>query len=340
MSEISVIVPVYNGVDNGLYKCLKSVLSQSYQNLELIIIEDGSRDSSNEVIDQISNPLCKKIVHTSNKGLAASLNDGIRSASGSYLMIIQQDCSLLSKDVIRKSLEFMSLNKDIDILVGRQIYDFNKLNFYQKFAEFSLDHLSLNIRTQGEVDLTENKCDIIRKNAMDTIGFFDTTQRISGEDQIFSNRALSLGFKLYIGNHLKYFNHLLGEDTLTKILRKHFRYGRYSWNLYKKMYRNRPKGSSKKSYAFGKIQNRILSVSFSSAIFIFFVLSLTTLNYGFFSLIVLIILLRVLIAYKKLISLKKSVVIPRFPSLLASGLIVLTDIAFTLGFVQGVLSQA
>lgn len=341
MTEISVIVPVHNGVANGLYECLKSVLSQSYQNLELIIIEDGSKDSSNEVIEKICKPpLCKKIVHITNKGLAASLNDGIRSASGNYLMIIQQDCSLSSNDAIFKSLEFLSLNKNIDILVGRQIYDFNMLNFYQKFSEFSLDHFDLNILTQGEVDLTENKCDIIRKEVMDKIGFFDTTQRISGEDQIFSNRALSLGYKLYIGEHPEYFNHLLGENTLNKILKKHYRYGKYSWSLYRKMYRNRLNRNSKKSYASGKIQNRILSLSFSSIIFVFAVLSIVTLNIGVFSVFSLAILIRVLIAYNKLTKLKKKVTIPSFHSLPVSILIVLSDFAFALGFVRGVFLQA
>ena len=341
MTEISVIVPVYNGVANGLYECLKSVLSQSYQNLELIIIEDGSKDSSNEVIDQICKPpLCKKIVHISNKGLAASLNDGIRSASGNYLMIIQQDCSLLSNDAILKSLEFLSLNKSIDILVGRQIYDFNVLNFYQKFSEFSLDHFSLNILTQGKVDLTENKCDIIRKEVMDRIGFFDTTQRISGEDQIFSNRALNLGYTLYIGEHPEYLNHLLGENTLYKMLKKHYRYGKYSWRLYTKMYRNGIKRNSEKSYASGKIHNRILSLTFSSTIFVFFVLSIVTLNIGVFSALSLAILIRVLIVYNKLTKLKKRVSIPRFPSFPASILIVLSDFAFSVGFVQGIFLRA
>ena len=336
LDKISILVPVHNGVANGLRDSLSSILSQDYQNIELIVIDDASSDSSIELVNQFCKPPhCKKIVHQSNQGLAASLNDGVISADGRYLMIMQQDCALISKDALSKSIEFMSNNKNVDILIGRQIYDLNKLNFYQKFSEFSLDHFLLYSSTRGELDLTEIKCDIIRKEIMDKIGLFDITQRVSGEDQIFSNRALKLGFKMYLGEEPKYMNQLLGENTLLKVLKKQFRYGRYSWILYKKMYRDKPIKSSGISYVSGKMYNRIMSVSFSLITIIFLALFLSTLFYGFLCALLLAPLIRVFIGYRKLANLRKKYYIPRFSGLLVFGMLILSDFVFTLGLTRG-----
>ena len=339
LDKLSIIVPVYNGVANGLKDSLRSILSQDYQDIELIVIEDSSSDSSIDLVNQFCRPPhCKKIVHQSNQGLAASLNDGIISASGRYIMIMQQDCALLSNDTLSKSIEFMSNNTNVDILIGRQIYDLNALNFYQKFSEFSLDHFLLYTSTRRELDLTENKCDIIRKETMDKIGLFDTTQRVSGEDQIFSSRALKLGFRMYLGEEPKYMNQLLGENTLFKVLKKQFRYGRYSWSLYQKMYRDRPIRSSEMSYATGKMYNRTMSASFSLIMAIFLALFLSTLFYGFLCALILVLLIRVFIAYRKFANLRKMCYIPRFSGLLVSGMLILSDFAFSLGLARGFFS--
>jgi glycosyltransferase involved in cell wall biosynthesis len=332
---------VHDGVANGLKDSIKSIISQDYENIELIVVDDASSDFSVDLVNQLCiPPHCKIIVHRSNQGLAASLNDGISSASGEYIMIVQQDCALLSNDTISKSIEFMSRTRNVDILVGRQIYDLNTLNFYQKFSEFSLDHFLLYTSACHELDLTENKCDIIRKEIIGKIGLFDISQRVSGEDQVFSNRALKLGLKMYLGEDPKFSNQLLGENTLSKVLKKHYRYGRYSWSLYKKMYRHGSLNTSKKSYATGKIYNRMLSVFFSLAIVVFLAIFLSTLFYGFFFALLLILVIRIFFGYKKLSALRRNLHIPKFPSIFASLLLILTDIAFSIGLAINFLVQS
>lgn len=341
MDKLSIIIPVHDGVANGLKDSLKSIILQDYKNIELIVVDDASSDFSADLVDQLCKPpSCKKIVHQSNLGLAASLNDGISSANGEYIMIVQQDCALLSNDTLSKSIEFMSQTRNVDILVGRQIYDFNTLNFYQKFSEFSLDHFLLYTSACHELDLTENKCDIMRKEIIGKIGLFDISQRVSGEDQIFSNRALKLGLKMYLGEDPKFTNQLLGENTLSKVLKKHYRYGKYSWSLYKKIYRYKPLNISEKSYSIGKIYNRVLSVFFSLAIVVFLALFLSTLFYDFLYILLLILVVRIFFGYKKLIILRRNLSIPKFPSIIASGLLILTDIAFSIGFAVNFLVQS
>ena len=340
VDKLSIIVPVHDGVTSGLKDSLKSILSQDYENIELIVVDDASSDFSADLVNQLcAPPRCKKIVHQSNKGLAASLNDGVSLASGEYIMIVQQDCALLSNDTLSKSIKFMSVTKNVDILVGRQIYDLKNLNFYQKFSEFSLDHFSLYTSASHELDLTENKCDVIRRRTMEKIGLFDISQRVSGEDQVFSNRALELGFHMYLGEDPKFVNQLLGENTLSKVLKKHYRYGRYSWSLYKKIYRNKSLSISKKSYSTGKIYNRVLSVFFSLASLIFLALFLFTLFYAFFFVLLLILAVRIFFGYKKLSALKRNLYIPNFPWIIASGLLILTDIAFSIGLVINLFVQ-
>lgn len=330
---------MYNGVANGLSNTIKSIISQDYENIELIVVDDASSDFSVDVVNQFCKvPRCKMITHRLNQGLAASLNDGILSADGRYIMIIQQDCVLLSNDTLSKAIEFLAKNRKVDILIGRQIYDLKALNFYQKFSEFSLDHFSLYFSNGRELDLTEIKCDIIRKEVMDKIGQFDTTQRVSGEDQVFSNRASNLGFIIYLGEEPRYTNQLLGENTLLKVLKKQFRYGKYSWSLYKKLYRGSSSRSTEGSYSSGKMYNRVTSVFFSLIAVIFIALFLFTSVYGFFYALLFTLLIRFLIGYRKFFNQRKTFDISQFSGIFVSAMLILSDFAYTLGLARGIFS--
>ena len=88
---ISVIVPVYN-VELYLEQCLESILSQSYRQLEVILIDDGSRDSSGEICDAYAKRDDRVVViHQKNGGAAAAKNAGLRAATGEYLSFVDSD---------------------------------------------------------------------------------------------------------------------------------------------------------------------------------------------------------------------------------------------------------
>ena len=102
---ISLIVPVYNSA-GFLDKCINSIVSQSYRNIEIILVNDGSVDNSGEICDKWS--LCDeriKVIHQSNLGVAAARNRGISSSSGDYLMFLDSDDSL-SLDACARVVEF------------------------------------------------------------------------------------------------------------------------------------------------------------------------------------------------------------------------------------------
>lgn len=85
------IVPVYNG-EKYIDRCLKSLLNQTYKNFEIIIINDGSTDNSENILDDYQKKHSQiKVIHQKNKGLSASRNLGIKKAIGDYLLFVDVD---------------------------------------------------------------------------------------------------------------------------------------------------------------------------------------------------------------------------------------------------------
>ena len=88
---ISVIVPIYN-TKQYLEKCLSSIRNQTYQNLEIILIDDGSTDSSNKIADNHSKKDPRiKTIHQKNQGQSAARNTGLSKATGDYVCFIDSD---------------------------------------------------------------------------------------------------------------------------------------------------------------------------------------------------------------------------------------------------------
>lgn len=91
MKLVSVIVPVFNR-DNTIERCLDSILAQSYENLELILIDDGSQDRTGPICDLYEKKDSRVIVfHNENHGVSYSRNYGIRHAHGDYLIFVDSD---------------------------------------------------------------------------------------------------------------------------------------------------------------------------------------------------------------------------------------------------------
>lgn len=88
---ISIIIPIYN-VEDYLSACIESIMKQTYNNLEIILVDDGSPDSSPEICDRyekIDNRI--KVIHQKNKGLSGARNTGINVSKGKYLIFVDSD---------------------------------------------------------------------------------------------------------------------------------------------------------------------------------------------------------------------------------------------------------
>jgi len=115
MHRISVIIPVYN-VEAQLIKCLDSVINQTYGNLEIIIINDGSTDGCGEICNKYTNKNKKiHVIHQQNKGLSAALNTGLDHCSGDYIGFVDSDD--WTEAILYEKLYQRIISKSVDISV-------------------------------------------------------------------------------------------------------------------------------------------------------------------------------------------------------------------------------
>lgn len=88
---ISVIIPVYQ-VEKYLKRCVESVLAQTYKNVEIILVDDGSMDRCPQICDEYAEQYEKiRVIHQKNKGLSGARNTGIEAANGAYLAFLDSD---------------------------------------------------------------------------------------------------------------------------------------------------------------------------------------------------------------------------------------------------------
>lgn len=120
---ISIIIPVYN-VEQYLDKCLQSVINQTYQDIEIILVDDGSSDSSGILCDKWKEKDSRiKVIHKSNGGLSNARNVGIEQANGEYLMFIDSD-DIVANDLCKVLFEMLK-NNHADISICNATHIFN-----------------------------------------------------------------------------------------------------------------------------------------------------------------------------------------------------------------------
>lgn len=123
--KISVIIPVYN-VEKYIGQCLDSIVNQTYKNLEIIIVNDGSNDNSLEIINRYSqNDRRIKIINLENKGVSFARNIGIKNSEGNYISFVDSD-------------DYLNLNtyeKLVENLDGEDLIIFNYGRFENSTGE-------------------------------------------------------------------------------------------------------------------------------------------------------------------------------------------------------------
>lgn len=124
--KISVIIPVYNS-KKYLNKCVSSVLKQSYQNMEIILVDDGSTDGSDEICDKFKKKDNRvKVIHKKNGGPSECRNIGVKTATGKYIGFVDSDDYL--DEHMYKILHETINNYDADIAqIGHFIVSDNKI---------------------------------------------------------------------------------------------------------------------------------------------------------------------------------------------------------------------
>lgn len=128
---VSIIVPVYN-MEKSLYGCIKKILTQTYCNLEVILVDDGSKDNSGAVCDQIQTEDSRvKAFHTSNQGSGPARNYGIKQSSGKYIYFPDAD-DFLKQNAIEVLVDAAERTDSDLIVFGYESLDLKGKKQYSK----------------------------------------------------------------------------------------------------------------------------------------------------------------------------------------------------------------
>ena len=125
---ISVIVPVYK-VEFWLPKCVKSLLKQTYGNLEILLIDDGSPDASGKICDALAQKDKRiKVIHKKNGGVSSARNKGIEESTGQYLFFVDSD-DWLHKNAIKAAYDHLVSNNAQLSVLGYEIINLKNTTF-------------------------------------------------------------------------------------------------------------------------------------------------------------------------------------------------------------------
>lgn len=150
MPLISVIIPIYN-VEKYLHQCIDSVIGQSFQDLEIILVNDGSPDNCLNICEEyksIDNRI--KVIHKENGGLSDARNAGLKIATGKYVTFLDSDDFWEGKDSLEKCVQIVEDQTDLDILF------FDALRYYEEknlkiFGDKLLDRKEINTKSKEDV---------------------------------------------------------------------------------------------------------------------------------------------------------------------------------------------
>ena len=117
MDKISIIVPVYN-IEEYIEKCVKSIKKQTYENLEIILVDDGSTDTAGKICDELAEKDKRiKVIHKKNGGLSSARNEGMKNATGKYICFIDGDdyvredyCEVLYNALINNNADISAVS--------------------------------------------------------------------------------------------------------------------------------------------------------------------------------------------------------------------------------------
>ena len=209
---ITVVVPVYK-VEKYIDRCVNSIIDQTYKNLEIILVDDGSPDKCGKICDDYAKKDDRIVViHKENGGLSDARNAGIHAANGKYITFIDSD-DYIKNDYV-EFLYNLIIENDVRISICSHtvIYD-TGLKIEKETGEFSV----LDTKTAIKRILYDDNIDISAWAKMYDIKLFDDIEYPKGrlfEDSAVTCRILSKCEKVAIGSKSKYF-YMIRSDSIT-----------------------------------------------------------------------------------------------------------------------------
>ena len=199
MEKISIVVPVYN-VEKYLKDALESIINQTYKNIEILLVDDGSKDSSGIICDEYAEKDNRvRVFHQENKGLSGARNTALNNATGKYIMFIDSDDTfeLNACEKMYKAIE----KYNADYVIGNYIYmdeDGTKWN-KAVFSEEKYDEFKLSIKDYEKSFYIMNSGvwnKIFRKSFLDNIQI-KFEEGLPAEDAIFTTYCFIKSTNVY-----------------------------------------------------------------------------------------------------------------------------------------------
>ena len=129
---VSIIVPVYK-VEKYIHQCIDSILAQSYANMEILLVDDGSPDRCGQICDEYKKKDVRiNVIHKSNGGLSSARNAALDIASGEYILCIDSD-DYIHPDMLQRMCQAMEKNNSDIVVCGHFIQKENKLSISDPF---------------------------------------------------------------------------------------------------------------------------------------------------------------------------------------------------------------
>ena len=235
MVKVSVIVPIYNA-EKYLEKCLDSIVTQTLQEIEIILIDDGSTDKSAEICKRYLEDARVTYYHKENEGLAAARQDGMERSSGEYIGFVDSD-DWIEPDMYEKMYAAAKSN-DSDVVFCNCIENEDGYRFKPEMRSGAYDRAQILSdvlpRSLAYINETGEKrtirwCNwlrIYKKSTIDNNGIaFDRRFRRSQDSQLTYETLLVAKNYYYLGDEYLYHNRVV-SDSLSR------GYTKNMWSLY------------------------------------------------------------------------------------------------------------
>lgn len=225
--KASIIIPAYNSAKT-ITRCLAGVLEQDYDNLEIIIIDDGSTDETVRLVSEF--PSVKLILNKENKGPSRARNIGIGKSTGEIIILLDSDSYIENKFWVKQLIKAHSLYNNC--LIGGGIQGVGK-GFWGKAENY---FWITNLPKAGQErpfaisHLVTNNLSF-KRDIFNAIGGFDESIR-SGEDIVFCQEAEKSGFKLILFSNILIYHQ--DREGCVNIIKHWFKYGQDRQLLKKK----------------------------------------------------------------------------------------------------------
>ena len=171
---VSIIIPVYNA-EKYLRECIDSALKQTYEEIEVIAVNDGSKDSSLKILNEYSERI--KIISKSNGGTASALNLGIKNMKGEWFKWLSADDALYPNAIEELILEAKKLENKKNIVYSNYDIINSEGNVIKQFIELDYNELSSFDFNTILLDhyVGNGTTSLIHKSTLDKYGIFDET---------------------------------------------------------------------------------------------------------------------------------------------------------------------